>query len=140
MQEHANQLEISEMIAHLSLALDYKNMERTMEKFSTDAHFVIEEDGRTTLDLKGREAIREHLAKKWETMDVVFHNTGATCSQIITLDQAAESWTSAFVKTRTFDPSVTTDECVHYHDRLIKVDGHWYIVERTIEVVTKSVF
>lgn len=139
MKQHENKLEIAELIGEVSRNLDKKDLNKVLEAFSADAEFTIEEDGKAAVDLTGREAIREHIASHMEKYDLIFHNNGSTVVDLIHLDQSATAATSCIVKTRTNDPIVTTDEYVYYLDSLVKVNGFWYIVKRTIQIESKSV-
>lgn len=139
MKEHENKLEVAETIIQSAQKFDEKNVNGALEAFSADAELIIQEGGKTVLDLSGREAIHEHLASRFESIDAIFHNVGGSSVELVNLDQSAFATTSCIVKMKTNNPDVTTDEDVYYHDQLVKVTGFWYIVRRTIEIVFKSV-
>lgn len=139
MKDIENKVEIGDLLALVSRRLDAKELDRALECFSQDAQLELIEDGKTIVSLQGKEAIREHLTLKMEKMDTLFHSNGASVTNLITVDQGAQAVTPCIIKNRSADPAITTDECAVYHDSLVKVDGFWYIVKRTIEIVFKSV-
>ena len=134
-----NKQEVSELVAGLSRAIDLKKIDDIMSVFSEDAVLELEEGGKTVLSLRGKEAIREHLSLQLEKYDLMFHNTGESVVELIKVDQSANAVTSSFVRTRTNDPIVNTDECLYYKDSMVKVEGCWYLVKRKVQIVSKSV-
>ncbi len=134
-----NKQEVSELVAGLSRAIDLKKIDDIMSVFSEDAVLELEEGGKTVLSLQGKEAIREHLSLQLEKYDLMFHNTGASVVELIKVDQSANAVTSSFVRTRTNDPIVNTDECLYYKDSMVKVEGCWYLVKHKVQIVSKSV-
>ncbi len=137
MKKLENKQEIFELINEISYDLDQKNIVKALETFTEDARLSLVENGSTILDLSGKKQILSHLQKKLEDVDVLFHNNGTSVIQVLSLDQKAIAHTSSIVKM--IAKGVETDECLYFNDKLIKVNGYWYVVERTIEIAVKSV-
>ncbi|MBF0580275.1 nuclear transport factor 2 family protein [Erysipelotrichaceae bacterium RD49] len=137
MSELENKLEISFLVDEISYQLDQKDAEKALEAFTEDAVLNIEEDGHTITSLCSNPAILTELNKRLEFVNYMFHNNGTKNIQVISLDQKATADTSCIIKMAS--NQATTDEDVYFHDKLIKVNGYWYIVERTIEIITKSI-
>ncbi len=137
MKELENKQEVFDLINEISYDLDQKKVDTALDKFTEDAQLKITENGITTLALSGKEAIQDHLSKALKDVDVLFHNNGTSVIQVLSLDQKAIADTSCIVKK--IASSVQTDECLYYQDKLIKVNGYWYVVERDIRIVVKSI-
>lgn len=136
-KELMNKLEISSLIDEVSYNLDQKNLKKALEDFTEDARLNLIENGHAVYQLSGKEEIRETLTMQLEKTDSFFHNNGTKAIDVLAMDQNAVAATSCIVK-MTMQTTVT-DEDLYYHDKLIKVNGVWYIVERTVEIVSKSV-
>lgn len=132
-----NKVEIASLINEVSNDLDHKDLKKVLEKFSEDAHLNLVENGKTVRALAGKEEILETLTTMLEDVSVFFHNNGTMVIDVLSMDQNATASTTAIVKQ--ISEKATTDEDLCFHDKLIKVNGFWYIVERTVEIITKSV-
>lgn len=136
-KELLNKVEIASLINEVSNDLDHKDLKKVLEKFSGDAHLNLVENGKTVRALAGQEEILETLTTMLEDVSVFFHNNGTMVIDVLSMDQNATASTTAIVKQ--ISEKATTDEDLCYHDKLIKVNGFWYVVERTVEIITKSV-
>lgn len=134
-----NEWEISQAVDHVAYYLDNKDMNELMKHFSVDAHLKIIEGDKLVCDLNGQQAIRDVLAKRLEESDDVFHLTGTKMIKVNVPDQNATANTCCVARLVRRDPDAATTQFIEYNDRLIKVDGFWYIVERTIHIISQSI-
>lgn len=137
MKELENKVEISSMIDEIAYNLDQKDVQNSIASFTEDAIISYVQDGKTLATLNGKAEIQEAVAGRFETISTLFHNNGTKHIRIMSIDQKAVAATSSIVKIIT-DTS-TSDADVYYHDKLIKFNGLWYIVERTVDIITLSV-
>lgn len=139
MNELKNQIEVIQTIDEATCWLDQKNLDKLLEHFSEDALLKVTEDGKEVVSLSGKPAIREHLISRLEPVDTIFHNNGTHKVDVLSLDQSATSYTTSIVRISQTDPAIVTDEDLVFEDKLIKVNGFWYIVDRTVRIIAKSV-
>lgn len=136
-KEIKNRMEISALLDEVSYSLDQKDLKKAMENFTEDARLSLIENGQTVYQLDGKEEILKVLGPKIDSTSIFFHNNGTKMIEILTMEQNAVSATSCIVKMVTETAAI--DEDLYYHDKLIRVNEFWYIVERTVEVISKSV-
>lgn len=134
-----NQWEIVCTIDELSMDLDQKNLDKALQTFSEDARLIVQENGVITSQAQGKEEIKTLISNKMSQMDIIFHNNGTRSIDVKTLDQAAISRTHCIVRMIQKDPKAIINQYQWFEDKLIKVNGFWYIVERTIGIVSRSV-
>lgn len=133
-----NQWEIARTIDDVAMALDNKKTAQVLEAFSEDAIIHVVEDGNEISTANGKEAIRQMIEKRQQQLDVIFHNNGTRMIDVKTLDQAAVSTTNCIVRLQQTQPQATINQYQTYEDKMIKVNDFWYIVERTITIVSRS--
>lgn len=136
-KELMNRVEIASLIDEVSYDLDQKDLTAMLENFTEDARLNLMENGHAVFQLSGKEEIRETLTMKLEKVSTFFHSNGTKVIHVLSMDQNAVASTSCIVKMVT--DAAVTDEDLYYHDKLIRVNGEWYIVERTVETISKSV-
>ncbi len=137
MNELENKVEITSVIDEISYELDKKDVDNSIAAFTEDAIISYVQDGKTLATFNGKAEIQEAVAGQFENITTLFHNNGTHHIRLISLDQKAVAATSSIV--RIVAGQTTSDADVYYHDKLIKFNGMWYIVERTVDIVTLSV-
>lgn len=139
MKELENKIEIAELIDEVAFDLDQKDLDSALECFSEDASMTLIDGSETLESMHGKEEIRKTLGARMEKNEIIFHNNGTRQCRIIAEDGSALSRTAAVVRLVTADLCSIITEYVMYTDKLIKVNGFWYIVERTVDIVSKTV-
>ena len=134
-----NTIEISQLVDELAFQLDCKNLDKAMELVSEDAKLTLIENGKEVLDADGKARIRENLSERMANFDYLFHSNGTKVYDLKSLDQAAEVNTSCICRFGTLNPRNTVTQFIEYLDQMIKVNGCWYIVSRTVKVISQSV-
>lgn len=134
-----NEFEISSVIDEFSYWIDQKELTKALEIMSEDAELTVIENGKTSTEAKGKQAIQDVMAQKNLYYDTIFHNNGTKYIEVKSLDQAATANTTCEALLLKIDPSSTTKQYMEYNDSLIKVNGNWYIVKRVINIVYKTV-
>ncbi|MCF0258861.1 MAG: nuclear transport factor 2 family protein [Erysipelotrichaceae bacterium] len=134
-----NTMEICQLVDELAFQLDCKNLDKAMELFSEDAELKLIENGKEVLDAKGKDQIRENLSARMADFDYLFHSNGTKVYDLKSLDQAAQVNTSCICRYQTLSSKNTVTQYIEYLDQMIKVNGFWYIVSRTVKVISQSV-
>lgn len=135
-----NQWEIACTIDEVSMDLDNKNLDKALEAFSEDANLTIMEGDTVTAKAAGKEEIKNIIADRMNNMDVIFHNNGTKVIDVKTLDQAAVADTTCIARLIQKEPAAKIDQYQIFEDKLIKVNDYWYIVDRTIRIVSRSIY
>lgn len=133
-----NQWMISEVIDTIACELDAKSLAKALDCFTAEAGFRIEEGGKTAVEAKGADQIRDVIAERMAQYDILFHLTG---TKVIDLDmtlQKAHATSSALVKMISNDPSITVTQYVDYDDHFILVGSRWYLADRTINIISSK--
>ena len=133
-----NMMEISTTIDELAFHLDGKDLTKALEVFTEDAKLTLIENGKVNLAADGKAQIQENLSARMANFDYLFHNNGTKVYDIKTLDQAAVVNTSCVCRYGQLEPKATVTQFIEYCDQMIKLNGFWYIVSRTVKVISQS--
>lgn len=138
-KEMLNQWEIARTVDETAADLDSRNLDKALAAFTEDAILHTMENGTETATVSGKSAIRAHIQKRMNNMEVLFHNNGTRVIDVRTLDQAALSLTHCIVRIIQKEPRAIVNQYETIQDKMIKVNGYWYIVERTVDIVSRSI-
>jgi hypothetical protein len=134
-KEMKNQWEITRAIEETFFYLDEKDPERALKNFTEDCDIMIYDHGKIVSAKSGKKACIDHLLKRMEDMEVLFHVTASQAIDLQVLDQAAVADTHGLAHIVLKEGRRYT-EYLSYQDKFIKAEGVWYIVSRTINIVS----
>lgn len=131
--------EIKNIIDRIAFYTDSNQLEEILPYFSEDAEYKIISDGETLTNISGKPALRESLTELEKRYDFLFHCTGTKIVELQTMSSTALSNTCCIIRQGNKTDKTVQTQYAEYGDKWLKVNDTWFLVSRTVHIVSQSI-